>query len=194
MLLHKLRFAMVRPGREKLQGTVELDETLIGGKKAGKRGRGAYGKSVVMVAVEDVGAKGIGRIRLEKVDDATENSIKHFISGNISDGSTIRTDGLKSYSCVGKCGYEHLEVPGFSQVGEENLPLVHRVASLLKRWMLGTHQGNVSMEHLQAYLNEFTFRFNRRKSGSRGKLFLRIMENAVLVKPEPYSKIIKNVR
>lgn len=194
MLLHKLRFAMVRPGREKLQGTVELDETLVGGKKAGKRGRGASGKSVVMVAVEDMGAKGIGRIRLEKVDDATENSIRHFISGNISTGSTIRTDGLKSYSCVEKCSCQHIEVAGFSQVGEENLPLVHRVASLLKRWMLGTHQGYVSMEHLQAYLNEFTFRFNRRKSGSRGKLFLRIIENAVLVKPEPYSKIIKNVR
>lgn len=194
MLLHKLRFAMVRPGREKLHGTIEIDETLVGGKKAGKRGRGASGKSIVMVAVEDKGEQGIGRIRLEKVEDATENSIKDFITENITSGSVIRTDGFKSYSSVKKCGCQHIEVAGFSQVGEENLPLVHRVASLLKRWMLGTHQGNVSMEHLQAYLNEFTFRFNRRKSGSRGKLFFRIMENAVLVQPEPYSKIIKNVR
>jgi transposase-like protein len=194
MLLHKLRFAMVRPGREKLHGTIEVDESLVGGKKAGKRGRGASGKSIVMIAVEDLKAKGFGRIRLEKIEDATEISIKHFIAENISTGSIIRTDGFKSYSGVEKCGCQHIEVAGFSKVGEENLPLVHRVASLLKRWILGTHQGSVSVEHLQAYLNEFTFRFNRRKSGSRGKLFLRIMESAVLVKPEPYSKIIKNVR
>lgn len=194
MLLHKLRLAMVRPCREKLHGTIEVDESLVGGKKAGKRGRGASGKSIVMVAVEDKGEEGIGRIRLEKIEDATENSIKDFITENITRGSVIRTDGFRSYSSVAKCEFQHIKVAGFSKVGEENLPLVHRVASLLKRWILGTHQGSVSIEHLQAYLNEFTFRFNRRKSHSRGKLFLRIMENAVQVKPEPYSQIVKNVR
>lgn len=193
-ILHKLRLAMIRSGREKLNGIIEIDETFIGGRKTGKRGRGAAGKSLVMIAVEDIGSKGIGRIRLGVLKDAAEDSISRFLSDNISMDSTIRTDGFKSYSFIKDHGYKHIVVPGFSSCGVENLPLVHRVASLLKRWILGTHQGSISMEHLEAYLNEFTFRFNRRTSANRGKLFHRIMENAVLIGPEPYSKIIKNTK
>lgn len=177
-LLRKMRGAMVRPGRERLGGLVEVDEVFIGGVKPGKRGRGAAGKVLVLVAVEDKGKAGIGRIRITTIPDATAVSLRKAIEEMVEPGSTIRTDELSSYPSITKHGYSHIAVKGNASVpGEDPTPLVHRVASLLKRWLLGTHHGRVEETHLQAYLNEFVFRFNRRTSGSRGKLFYRLIQN-----------------
>ena len=180
--LHKLRTAMVRPGRERLSGTVEVDETYIGGVRTGKRGRGAEGKALVAIAVEDKGGE-IGRIRLDRVADASAESLTAFITENAEAGSLIRTDGWRAYGSLSERGFGH-EVPRKSaEVGEDLLPLAHRVASLLKRWLLGTHQGAVRPSHLDYYLDEFTFRFNRRTSRSRGKLFYRLVQQAASAEP-----------
>lgn len=180
--LHKLRGAMVRPGRERLSGTVEVDETYIGGVKPGKRGRGAEGKSLVAVAVEDKGGD-IGRIRLRRVADASTESLSPFIVENIEPGCLIRTDGWRAYGFLAQRGFGHEVARSEADVGENLLPLAHRVASLLKRWLLGTHQGAVRSSHLDYYLDEFTFRFNRRTSRSRGKLFYRLVQQAVACEP-----------
>jgi len=186
--LHKLRRAMVSPDRERLSGEVEVDETYYGGEKTGKRGRGAEGKALVVIAVEDKGI-GIGRIRLRRIPDASGKSLNHFVKENIDAGSNIRTDGWRGYNQLKKQGYNHsISIQG-SNIGGNPLPLVHMVASLLKRWLLGTHQGAVSHEHLEYYLDEFTFRFNRRTSKHRGKLFYRLLQNAVRVEPVPFSQI-----
>ena len=188
--LHKLRRAMVRPGREKLSGIVEVDETYVGGRKPGKRGRGAEGKALVMVAVEDKGKLGFGRIRLGRVEDASGESLCRFVLDNVEAGSRVRTDGWNGYNSLVKKGYEH-EIQGETgEVGEEMLPLVHRIVSLMKRWLMGTYQGAVREQHLDYYLDEYTFRFNRRTSGSRGKLFYRLVQQAMMVKPVPANEII----
>lgn len=182
-LLRKMRSAMVRPGRERLSGLVEVDEVFIGGVKPGKRGRGALGKVLVLVAVEDKGKKGIGRIRITIIPDATAASLRKAIGTMVEPGSTIRTDELSSYPSITKYGYKHIAVKGNASVpGEDPTPLVHRVASLLKRWLLGTHHGRVEEMHLQEYLNEFVFRFNRRTSRSRGMLFYRLAQNLMAEK------------
>ena len=187
--LHKLRRAMVRPGRERLSGTIEIDETYVGGVKPGKRGRGAEGKVLVGIAVEDKGIKGIGRIRLGILADASVNSLTPFVSERVEQqGSIIRTDNWSGYGGVTAAGFIH-EV-----VVNTDLKLPHLVASLLKRWLLGTHQGAVSPEHLAYYLDEYTFRFNRRTSKHRGKLFMRLLENAVKIDPVPYVKIVQHAR
>lgn len=187
--LHRLRRAMVRPGREALSGLVEVDETLIGGERAGKRGRGAENKTLVAIAVEDKGipasgGKGIGRIRLQCVPDASANSLCCFIQTHVSPGSLVRTDGWTGYEPLPARGYEHLVV------GPRELVIVHRVASLLKRWLLGTYQGAVQPQHLVYYLDEFTFRFNRRTSASRGKLFYRLMQQAIDTTPVQGREIV----
>lgn len=183
-MLHKLRTAMIRPGRERLSGTVEVDETFIGGPKPGKRGRGAAGKVLVLVAVEDRGKKGIGRIRLTIITDASGLTLKRAIKEMVEPGSTIRTDGWKGYNGLEEEKYKHIVVEHTEDVpGEDPSPLVHRIASLLKRWLLGTHQGGSQSSHLHYYLDEFTFRFNRRRSRSRGKLFYRLMQQALAVQP-----------
>ncbi len=187
--LHKLRRAMVRPSRDRLSGIVEVDETYIGGKKHGKRGRGAAGKSLVIVAVEDKGNH-LGRIRLRRVADASEASLMPVVQESIENGSVIRTDGWTSYAQLPFKGYEHIEVRKDADVGENLLPLVNRVVALLKRWLTGTHQGAVRQSHLDYYLDEFTFRFNRRTSRSRGKLFYRLVQQSVVVDPV----IGKNIR
>lgn len=186
--LHKLRHAMVRPGRDRLFGTVEVDETYIGGAKPGKRGRGAEGKALVVVAAQEDGKK-IGRIRLKRVSDASANTLENALTEMVSPGSIIRTDGWTGYGGLEKLGYNHRILREESDVGDNLLPLVHRVASLLKRWLLGTHQGAVRPTHLDYYLDEFTFRFNRRTSRSRGKLFYRLVQQAALVDPLPASEI-----
>ncbi len=180
--LHKLRTAMVRPGRDRLSGLVEVDEAYIGGKHEGKRGRGAAGKSLVMIAAENTG-KGIGRIRLSHVADASAASLIPAIRNSIEIGSIVRTDGWKSYEHLTEEGYEHRIARKTEDVGKNLLPLAHRVASLLKRWLDGTHQGAVESSHLSYYLDEYTFRFNRRTSRSRGKLFYRLVQQAVNVQP-----------
>lgn len=184
-ILHKLRRAMVFQDRKLLSGIVEVDETYVGGYRPGARGRGADGKVVVMVAVEDKAGEGFGRIRLEAVPDASGDSILGFVRRNITEGSRIRTDGWASYA--GSHMFKH-------EPTANDLKLVHRVIALLKRWLGGTHQGAVAHEHLQSYLDEFVFRFNRRTSRSRGLLFRRLLENAVQTPPAPYKSIIKRVR
>lgn len=180
--LHKLRTAMVRPGRECLSGTVEVDETFMGGPRTGKRGRGAAGKTLVLIAVEDRGPH-LGRIRLRRVADATAPSLLAAVQASVERGSVVRTDGWRSYTALPPAGYRHVVVRPTSEVGENLLPLVNRVAALLKRWLQGTHQGAVRPSHLDYYLDEFTFRFNRRTSRSRGKLFFRLVQQAVAVEP-----------
>jgi transposase-like protein len=191
--LHKLRRAMVRPGREKLSGAVEVDETYVGGRKSGKRGRGAEGKTLVMIAVEDKGKLGFGRIRLGRVEDASSDSLIQFIKDNVESGSRVKTDGWQGYSSLVKNGYKHEVQEEAGNTGEEILPLVHRIASLMKRWLMGTYQGAVREQHLDYYLDEYTFRFNRRTSGSRGKLFYRLVQQAMMVAPVPASSIIGGI-
>ena len=180
--LHKLRTAMVRPGRDRLSGTVEVDETHIGGKRPGKRGRGAAGKSLVLIAVEDKDNQ-IGRIRLRRVPDASAASLIPAVQESVVPGSVMRTDDWSSYRQLASKGYEHVVVRQSANVGENLLPLTNRVAALLKRWLQGTHQGAVRATHLDYYLDEYTFRFNRRTSRSRGKLFFRLVQQAVSVTP-----------
>lgn len=178
--LHKLRTAMVRPGRDRLSGTVEVDETYVGGVWAGKRGRGAAGKSLVVIAVEDKDSL-LGRIRLRRVPDASASSLIPAVRESVEPGSVVRTDGWKGYSRMASEGYKHEVVRQSGDIGENLLPLTNRVAALLKRWLQGTHQGAVRVSHLDYYLDEYTFRFNRRTSRSRGKLFYRLVQQAVSV-------------
>jgi transposase-like protein len=181
-LLGKIRTAMVRVGRERLTGLVEVDEVFIGGVKPGIRGRGALGKVLVLVAVEDMGKKGFGRIRIEIISDASASSLKIAIKKMVEPGSIIRTEQWKGYTASALEGYEHTVMKRHSlEPGEDPTPLVHRIAALLKRWLLGTHQGRVAEAHLASYLDEFVFRFNRRKSKSRGKLFFRLVQGMVRV-------------
>lgn len=182
ILLHKLRTAMVRPGRDRLRGRVEVDETYIGGKRAGKRGRGAAGKTLVVIAVEDKGNRP-GRIRLHKVKDASTQSLIPAVKEIVEPRSEVRTDGWSGYSELKSVGYHHEMIRQSADVGENLLPLANRVATLLKRWLLGTHQGAPRVSHLDYYLDEFVFRFNRKTSRSRGKLFYRLIQQAVIVDP-----------
>jgi transposase-like protein len=175
--LHRLRRGMVRPARDSLCGTVEVDETYIGGERPGKRGRGAENKALVVIAVEDKGGttgKGMGRIRLQHIPDASAKSLIGFITTHVTNGSLIRTDGWGGYDSLPAAGYRHVVV------GTTELVIAHLVASLLKRWLLGTYQGGVQQSHLSYYLDEYTFRFNRRTSASRGKLFYRLVQQAIL--------------
>lgn len=184
--LHKLRRAMVRPGRDCLKGVVEVDETYLGGKKPGQRGRGAEGKALIVVAVEDTSGTrktGIGRIRLQRVPDASAQSLNAFMNSWITVGSTVRTDGWSGYAQLPEHGYVHVLAREGSSVGEDELALCHRIIALFKRWLLGTYQGAVRPEHLDYYLDEYTFRFNRRTSRSRGKLFYRLVQQAVVIEP-----------
>ena len=188
-MLHKLRRAMVRPGRDRLRGTVEVDETYWGTEEKGVIGRLTEDKAVIIVAAEEDG-RGIGRIRLRRISDLTKATLHGFIMDVIEEGSTVRTDGLRAY--MGLNGYVHdRQVQRRQPEGEHLLPRVHRVVSLLKRWMLGTHQGAIGHEHLDYYLNEFTFRFNRRTSRYRGKVFYRLVQQAVQIGPAPFHSLIK---
>jgi transposase-like protein len=182
--LHKLRRAMVRPGRDRLSGRVEVDETYVGGDEPGVHGRETETKSIVAVAAEEDG-KGIGRIRLHRVEDVSAASLIPFVEEAVTPGSVVHSDAWPAYGGLGAKGYKH-EVTNINRSGRlahELMPRVHRVASLLKRWWLGTHQGAIRPDHLDYYLDEFTFRFNRRNSRKRGKLFYRLVQQAVDVDP-----------
>ena len=187
--LHKLRRAMVRPGRDRLAGAVEVDETFIGAPHPGKRGRGAAGKTLVLIAAQADGRK-IGRIRLTRVDDASAASLEPAVREAIQPGARIETDDWRGYSGLKALGYDHQVIRPAIELGDNLLPRVNQVASLLKRWLLGTHQGAVRPSHLDYYLDEFTFRFNRRRSASGGKLFFLLLEQAVQVEPVTYDQII----
>jgi len=184
-MLQKLRTAMVRPGRDRLQGAVEVDEAYVGGIEQGMRGRGTECKFIVAIAVEVLSPKGFGRIRLGRVDDVSGASLVPFVSAAVEPGAEVRTDGWKGYNGLSGQGYRHhaISVSASGDPAHVSMPAVHRVASLLKRWLLGTHQGSVTAEYLDAYLNEFAFRFNRRHCRRRGLLFLRLMEHAVVTAP-----------
>lgn len=186
--LHKLRRAMVRPDRERLDGNIDVDETYVGGERHGKRGRGALGKALVVVMAQQDGDR-IGRIRLVHVPDASGASLCDAIMQSVAPGSNIQTDDWKGYNGIEELGYRRKIVRQSTEVGENLLPNCHLVASLLKRWLMGTHQGAVSAKHLGYYLDEFTFRFNRRTSQSRGKLFFRLLQQAVHITPKPYASI-----
>lgn len=187
-VLRKLRSAMVRPAREKLSGAVEVDETYVVGIAQGKPGRGAERKFVVAIAIELLDPKGFGRVRLRRVEDVSSASLVPFVEYAVEPGSEVRTDGWNGYKGLAKQNYHHRPI-NLSATGNPAhvvMPGVHTVASLLKRWLLGTHQGSVTAAHLDAYLDEFAFRFNRRKSRRRGMLFYRLIENAVVTKPTRY--------
>lgn len=188
-MLHKLRRAMVRPGRDRLDGVVEVDETYWGGEETGTIGRRTALKALIIVAAQEDG-KGIGRIRLRSIPDVTRASLHGFIAQAIAPGSTVRTDGLPAY--LGMNGYVHDgQIQRRQGEGEHLLPRVHRVISLLKRWLLGTHQGAIGQDHLDDYLDEFTFRFNRRASKSRGKLFYRLAQQSMQTDPVPFATLVK---
>lgn len=193
-MLHRFRAAMVRPGRDRLCGDVEVDETIFGGKKTGKRGRGAEGKVLVAVAVELMKPKGFGRCRLSIIPNAQTASLQSFLCDNIKPGATIVTDGWEAYSAATGKNYSHepRTIMGSGLKAHELLPGVHRISSLVKRWLLGTHQGAVEIDHLQGYLDEFAFRFNRRRSEFRGLLFRRLLEQAVETDPVTYRSLIVN--
>jgi transposase-like protein len=178
--LHKLRSVMVRPNRSLLNVKIEVDETYIGGKGEEIRGRGAENKELVVVAVE-VGESTLGRVRLRCIPDASEESLLPFIVQTVQKGSIITTGGWNGYLNISKKGFVHDKkiINQSNETACELMPNVHKVISLVKRWLSGTHQGAVTPEHLQDYLNEFSFRFNRKLSNHRSKLFYRLMQEAV---------------
>lgn len=180
--LHKLRRAMVRPGRDRLAGVVEVDETFIGGPQPGKRGRGAAGKSLVLIMAQADSRK-IGRIRLARIANASAATLERAVRQAVEPGACIQTDGWPGYSGLKAVGYKHEVIRPATELGENLLPRINQVASLLKRWLLGTHHGAVRPNHLDYYLDEFTFRFNRRTSRSRGLLFYRLMQQAIALEP-----------
>lgn len=189
--LHKFRRAMVRPGRDRLSGRVEVDETYVGGAEQRVQGRQMVGKALVAIAAEEDG-RGIGRIRLRRIADASAASLEPFIKEAVEPGNLVHTDGWEGYAGLKNQGYRHevSVLSGKRRSPSQLLPRVHRVASLLKRWLLGTHHGAVRHEYLDYYLDEFTFRFNRRTSRSRGKLFYRLLQQAVAADPAPYKAIV----
>jgi transposase-like protein len=195
-MLHRLRSVLVRPGRDRLAGTVEVDETYLGGEEPGLRGGRAKGKKVLTgIAVEVKEPKGIGRCRMALLADGSAASLHPFVTGHVEPGAAVITDAWMGYHGLAGLGYAHQrrsqraarargDDPG------ELLPAVHRVASLAKRWLLGTHQGSVDETHLQSYLDEFVFRFNRRRSHSRGLVFYRVLELAAGHDPVRYRDLV----
>jgi transposase-like protein len=190
-LLHKLRRAMVRPGRDLLTGRVEVDECYIGGLEEGLPGRLNLDKALIVVAAQEDGP-GIGRIRMRKIVDASAASLVPFLQDSVEPGSVIHTDGWLGYLPVESKGYQHevTVLKGKKKPPSELMPRVHLAISLLKRWLMGTHQGAVSHKHLDYYLDEFTFRFNRRRSRNRGKVFFRLAQQAVAVDPVTHHRIV----
>lgn len=184
-MLQRFRVAMVDAERKQLSGNIEVDETFIGGvKQGGKRGRGTV-KNIVAIAVEVKEPSGFGRVRMRHIPDASSASLLPFVCDVIAPGSVVHTDGWGGYNGLSEHGFTRM-VTVQSSSGDPahvSMPGVHRVSSLLKRWILGTHQGSVVPEHLQSYLEEFTFRFNRRTSRSRGLVFRRLLERAVATGP-----------
>ena len=194
--LHKIRRAMIRPDREPLQNRVEVDETLIGGARPGKSGRGADGKTVVVGAVEAEPGKGrkrpLGRLRLATIPNASAESLEGFIAADTAQPLTVNTDGWSGYRGLAAKGYAHEAINLSQSWGDASLrlPAIHLVFSLAKRWLLGTHHGAVRPKHLQHYLDEFVFRFNRRKAKAISHGFARLIQHAVKTPPTTYRGIV----
>ena len=197
-MLHRLRSVLVRPGRERLTGTVEVDETYIGGEEPRLAGGRAKGKKApVGIAVEVTEPRGYGRCRMAILADGSAASLHPFVTAHVEPGATVITDGWPSYRGLDKLGYTH--EPRSQRAARAHgkdvgklLPGVHRIASLATRWLLGTHQGAVNDAHLQSYLDEFTFRFNRRTSGNRGMVFYRVFELAIGHDPVRYRDLVRD--
>ena len=190
LLLHKIRTAMIHTDRSLLQGEVEIDEAFIGGVRSGKRGRGAEGKELIVIAAECTGEKRVGRARIQRIPNASADVLEAFILANVAEGTTIHTDGWPSYNHLSNLGFKHLPRPSNTVDPDELLPRVNIVTSLLKRWLLGTLHGRLDPKHMDQYFEEFVFRFNRRTSKVRGLLFQRVIENSIRVEPTPYRDII----
>ena len=183
--LQKLRSVMIRSGRERLCGRVEVDEAYVGGQKEGARGRGAEGKTLVLVAVEGDLKDKLGRVRFRCVEAINRHVVESFVRDYVEPGAKVVTDGLAVYDKLSAAGFDHRPhtIVNGGEIGRHQLDHIHLVFSLLKRWLVGTHQGAVRPSHLQAYLDEFSFRFNRRLSQHRGKLFYRLVQQAVTMRP-----------
>ena len=195
-MLHRFRSVLIRPGRELLSGQVEVDETYIGGAEPGLAGGRAKGKkALVAVAVEVTPPAGLGRCRMQIIEDASADTLGAFVTENVAPGSTVVTDGWSGYLGLSALGYAHdrhsqRAARARGEDIDSLLPGVHRIASLAKRWLLSTHQGAVNIEHLDGYLREFCFRFNRRRSRSRGLVFLRVLQLAINHDPVRYRALI----
>ena len=189
--LQKLRRAMVRPGLDQLGGQVEVAKTYVGGVEAGGGRRHLGSKALVAIAVQ-IDRKGIGRIRLRRIPAASASPLVAFVKNAVEPGSVIITDKWEACAGLKHKGFKHRPrvISASSKTASVLLPRVHRVASLLKRWLLSTHQGTLSREQLDSYLDEFTFRFNRRTSRNRWKLFYRLVAQAVAVEPAPYARLV----
>ena len=189
--LHKLRRAMVRPGRDRLGGEVEVDETYVGGVEANVVGRKTIKKSIVVIAAE-IRERGTGRIRMGCVPDLSGESLVPLVQAAVSPGAVVHTDGWRGYNEIGRHGYDHRprNIAASGDPAHIVMPRVHRVAALLDRWWLGTHQGAIRPRHLDYYLDEYTFRYNRRGSRARGMLFYRLLQQSVQVAPVPYRHLV----
>jgi transposase-like protein len=210
-MLHRFRRAMVRPDRERLHGVVEVDETYLSisdrdapapeieTKTAKRKGHKTLGRKshthqvLVVLAVELLQPKGFGRIRLRRIDNDSADQVVPFVQECIEPGAQVRTDGSAAYRSLNELGYEHQRTVmlGSEVPAHVSMAGVHRVASLIKRWILGTHHGSVQPAHLDAYLEEFVFRFNRRSSKSRGLLFYRLLQQAVVTDPVTYEDVVR---
>ncbi len=188
--LQKLRKCMVDPDRTPLQGEVEVDETYIGGDAEGSaRGRSTIKKTAVVCAVEKRG-KACGRVRFAEIQNASKLKLKKFLDGKLEPETTVHTDGWRGYDGFERSGYRHIRTVSESKEAHINLPRVHSIFSLLKRWLIDTHQGAVSRKHLQSYLEEYTFRFNRRNAKKRTHLFQRLSEGSIREQCRPYWQIV----
>ena len=190
--LHKLRRAMVRPGRDQLFGEVEIDETYVGGPEPWAFGRRTASKSIVAIAVERRNRTRLGRVRMARVPNLSIPTMTDFVTAAVERGSAVRTDGLSSYRGLAAAGYAHqaITLTAGDEPAHVAMPAVHRVTSLLQRWLLGTHQGAVQAKHLDYYLDEFTFRFNRRGARHRGLVFYRLLQQAVNTEPVTLDQLI----
>ena len=163
-MLQKLRRSMVRPERDRLREVVEVDETYVGGVEEGLRGGRQKGRKVIVAAAVEVRGLGSGRVRLALIEDVSHKSLVPFVEATVEPGSIVRTDGWRGYDPLGEHGYDHRpKTQGSAKNAPKLLPRVHRVFSNLKTWLAGTHHG-VSPQHLPHYLNEYVFRFNRRRT------------------------------
>ena len=188
--LHKLRRAMVRPERELLDGVIELDQSFLGGKSRGKQG-GSSEKAPVTIAVERTAAGRLGRVRLDLAGLPGSMDMIDFAREVIAPGASIHTDGARVFTRLTEHGYAHHATPGYLAVDlDAVMPGPHLVSSLLKRWTAGTLHYRISRQHLPYYLDEFTFRFNRRTSRARGLLFYRLLQQAVDTDPHPLKELI----
>jgi len=204
LLLHKLRVAMVRADREPLSGMIEIDEGYIGGyEEGGKRGRGSENKKIVVIAVQlekiendkphdSLRDYRLAKIRAKHIGSASKEELHSFILENVASGSTLYRDDWSGYSGIDELGYKSV-IFKVSKTDDENekLPHVHLAISLLNRWIMGTYQGRLEEYHLQTYLEEFTFRFNRKTSKHRGLLFYRLVQGAMSTIPHPYENLIE---